>query len=399
MAAHVQAIRCSDPVPVLEAAATVYAVIPVFNRLHHTKNCLENLLAQSYRPIHILLVDGGSTDDTPGEIRVKYPQVEVIQSDRELWWGEAMQLGIERSLQRSCCENDFILMMNNDTLIGPDYVTTLVRVSRERQVAVCGMVVDSRDSSRILDAGEFIDWKTYSFPVKTVRKLGERFVEGVDLLSGRGTLIPLRMVRCAGNVNGARFPHYIADCEFFARLKRNGFQLGVSCETVIRSHVDEMGLSTQHAGPLTVLQAWRALFSKRSVDNVGNHWRFIQDCAPVGMRGRLKRKLILRCAYMVVSRTAVRHVMLPFLWFLSGSYYVTAKDCAACGCEVDALVRAGLLKSWGREGWYLLDKGFTERMGGDLHLKRLYRRAWNPCTKVTRWFRARSVGVSPDTLQ
>lgn len=377
----------------------VYVVIPVFNRFHYTKTCLENLFVQTYSTLHIIVVDGGSTDSTVVEIQTKYPSVEVIQGDRELWWGEAMQLGIERSLQHSRYEGDFILMMNNDTLVGPDYVATLVGVSCERQVAVCGLVVDSRDSTRVLDAGEYIDWDTYSFPVKTVRGPGERLREDVDLLSGRGTLIPLRMVRFAGNVNGARFPHYIADCEFFARLKRAGFQLAVSYEAIIRSHVDEMGLSTHQGNPLTFAQAWQALISKRSVDNVRNHWRFIHDCAPAGMRRRLKRRLILRYAHLVATRTAVRHMMLPLLWFLSGTYYVTAKDCASCGCEVDALIRGGLLKSWRREGWYLLDEGFTDRMGDNPKLRRLYRIAWNPCTKVMRWFRSRSVRLSPGSLQ
>ena len=177
------------------------------------------------------------------------------------------------------------VMMNNDTLIEPDYVTTLVRVSQEQNAAVGGAIVDSANPSRVLDAGEFIDWNTYSFPVKTVREPGETYVDEVDLLSGRGTLVPLRMVRQAGNVNGARFPHYIADCEFFSRLKRNGFRLGVTWDAVIRSHVGVTGLSTHHADPLTFAEVWQALFSRRSMDNVGNHWRFIEDCAPIRYGG------------------------------------------------------------------------------------------------------------------
>ena len=170
-------------------------------------------------------MDGGSTDGTPEQIRREYPHVEVLQDQKELWWGEAMQLGIEHCLRHSRRDDDMLLMMNNDTLIEPDYVATLVRVSQEQNAAVGGAIVDSANPSRVLDAGEFIDWDTYSFPVKTVREPGETYVDEVDLLSGRGTLVPLRMVLQAGNVNGARFPHYIADCEFFSRLKRKGFRL------------------------------------------------------------------------------------------------------------------------------------------------------------------------------
>jgi Glycosyl transferase family group 2 len=285
-----------------------------------------------------------------------------------------------------------LLMMNNDTHIDPDYVATLVRVSQERNAAVVGVVVDSSDPSNVLDAGEFIDWSTYSFPVKTVREPGETYIDGVDLLSGRGTLVPLAMVQAAGNVNGTRFPHYIADCEFFSRLKRKGFRLGVTWEAVIRSHVEVTGLSTQHANPLTFAQAWQALFSKRSMDNVLNHWRFIEDCAPPRLQGPLKRRLIRRCAYLVASRTALRHVALPLAWFLSGLYYVTKEDCLACGCDADLLLKTGVLKPWCYDGWYLLDEGSRSQSAKDPRVRRLYSRAWNPLTKMTRWIRAKRHG-------
>jgi GT2 family glycosyltransferase len=119
-------------------------------------------------------------------------------------------------------------MMNNDTLIEPDYVATLVRVSQEQNAAVGGAIVDSANPSRVLDAGEFIDWNTYSFPVKTVREAGETYMDEVDLLSGRGTLVPLRMVRQAGNVNGARFPHYIADWPILFAIKAKRLPLRVT---------------------------------------------------------------------------------------------------------------------------------------------------------------------------
>lgn len=381
------------------APPTVFAIIPVFNRLALTEACIKCLLVQTYSALRLIVVDGGSKDGTPDQIRRNYPQVELLQGQKELWWGEATQLGIEYCLRHSHRDDDMLLMMNNDTLINPDYVATLVRVSQERNAAVGGVIVDSSNPSRVLDAGEFIDWSTYSFPVKTVWEPGQTYVEGVDLLSGRGTLLPLRMVREAGNVNGGRFPHYIADCEFFARLKRKGFRLGVTCEAVIRSHVDVTGLSTQHSDPLTLAQAWKALFSKRSMDNVGNHWRFIEDCAPAPLRWQLKRRLIRRCAYLVASRTALRHVVLPLAWFLTGLYYVTKDDCVACGCNADLLRRAGVLKPWRQDDWYLLDEEFRGQFGDDRQLRRLYRRAWNPVTKVTRWIRTKRFGYGSDIRQ
>lgn len=368
---------------------TVFVVIPVFNRLCLTTVCLDCLRAQTYSPLCLIVVDGGSTDGTKDALAKSYPDVVVLSGQKELWWGGAMQLGIEYCLRRSRREDDMLLMMNNDTLIEQNYVETLVRVSQERNAAVGGLIVDSRDPSRVLDAGEFVDWKTYSFPVKTAIESGETFLEGVDLLSGRGTLVPLSMVRQAGNVNADRFPHYIADCEFFSRLKRHGFHLGVTYETTIQSHVEETGLFTNGSVALTFLQAWKALFSVRSMDNIRNHWRFIEDCAPAASRGHLKRRLIHRSAYLVMSRTKLRHIGLPLAWFLGGSYYVTKNDCSVCRCDADELVAAGILKPWHRADWYVFATEQQDWISGRQELRRLYRRAWNPGTKFTRWIKAK----------
>jgi len=43
----------------------VFAIIPVFNRLPFTLACIEHLRSQTYRPLEIIVVDGGSTDDFP----------------------------------------------------------------------------------------------------------------------------------------------------------------------------------------------------------------------------------------------------------------------------------------------------------------------------------------------
>lgn len=44
-------------------------VVPVYNRPHLVVRCLESLKSQTYRPLHIIVVDNDSTDDTLSNIK------------------------------------------------------------------------------------------------------------------------------------------------------------------------------------------------------------------------------------------------------------------------------------------------------------------------------------------
>jgi glycosyltransferase involved in cell wall biosynthesis len=369
---------------------TVFVVIPVFNRLQFTKECLDSLRAQTYAPLRLIVVDGGSTDGTRASLEKNYPEVVVLGDKDELWWGGAMQRGIEYSLQNGRSKEDMLLMMNNDTYVEPNYVDILVRVSQHKNAAVGALVVDSCNPNRILDAGEFIDWSTYRFSVKTTIENGEFFFDRVDMLPGRGTLVPMHMIEQSGNINALLFPHYIADYEFFCRLKRQGFRLGVTYEARVQSRVDATGLFAGESASLTFCQAWKVLFSTGSMHNVRDHWRFIDQCAPSHLRSNLKGRLLWDSTYLALSRTKLRHVVLPLSWFVAGLYYVTKNDCDRCGLNVTELVRENILRPWTKEGWYVFSAPREKLWRERRELRPLYARSRNPLTKVSRWLRAKA---------
>lgn len=284
----------------------VFVVIPVFNRLQFTRDCICCLKRQSYRDLTVIVADGGSTDGTQDAIRKEFPDVVLLTSERELWWAGSTAMGIEHALKAGTVETDAVLMLNNDTLIPDDYVERLVSASLRHDAAVGAMVVDSRNPEKVLDAGEFIDWSDYSFPVRDHILPMERFCDGVDVVPGRGSLVPLRMIRAAGNVDEALLPHYLADYEFAYRIKSHGFRLGVCYETAILAHVEETGIVPGAGTDMTFRQVWREAFSRRSMANVMDHWRFVARHAPEGRVLAVKSMLVRRVIFDFLFRTRLR---------------------------------------------------------------------------------------------
>jgi GT2 family glycosyltransferase/SAM-dependent methyltransferase len=293
---------------------TVFVVIPVFNRLHFTRSCIADLKAQTHQPLVIIVADGGSTDRTPDILRKAHPDIHVLTSTEEQWWAGSVQQGIAYALKLSAHEDDLVLMMNNDTRFPPDYVETLVNVSREQNAAVGALVVDSRDPTRSLDAGEYMDWANYDFPLKSAPLAGETMCTDVDFLPGRGSLVPLRMIRESGNVDARLLPHYLADYEFFYRLKKAGHRLCVTYTTRIEAHIEETGIKPG-AGIASFRTIYRECFSRRSMNNVLDHWRFVSRHAPPEHRNRLKLRFIARVFLDFTMRSPLRPVLWPpFSW-------------------------------------------------------------------------------------
>lgn len=413
-----------------DGESCVYAVIPVFNRIHFTLACIKDLKEQTYPNIQIIVADGGSTDGTIDEIRRRFPDVVVLTAEKELWWTGAMAMGIEHALYESNGRDDFVLMMNNDTQIPENYVSSLMAASRIYEAAVGAIVVDSRDPSCILDAGEYIDWDTYSFPVNTDVDPDDDFRDDVDVLPGRGSLIPMEMIRVAGNVDAQLLPHYLADYEFFYRLKKHGFRLGVYYGIRLLSHIEETGIVPGTTG-ISFRIALKELFSRRSMTNVIDHWRFVRRHAPSKMRVRIQLRLILRAAGVFLLRTPLRPIgvilvglfrlqtlfslaikgqfrsffyflkefkekrvdilcnpkhfpaliRLPIYLFASPGP-VRQSECIRHGLDVENLMGRGILRPIEIEDWYKLTTLNFGRMNESKNLKRLFWLAWNPCRKL-----------------
>jgi GT2 family glycosyltransferase len=98
-------------------------IVLAWNQLRETLECLESLQQTHYENLHLSLVDNGSSDGTADVVTLQFPQVEVLRLEKNVGIARGYNTGIENALAN---EADFVLVMNNDTVIAPDMVNELV---------------------------------------------------------------------------------------------------------------------------------------------------------------------------------------------------------------------------------------------------------------------------------
>ncbi|CAG1772114.1 partial N-acetylglucosaminyl-diphospho-decaprenol L-rhamnosyltransferase, partial [uncultured bacterium] len=101
-----------------------------------TLECLASLQHVTYPAMRILLVDNGSHDDTLPAVHAAYPNVSILALGENKRFAAGNNNGMKVALEEG---TDFVLLLNNDTTVAPDFITHLV--DRHRATERCGMVV------------------------------------------------------------------------------------------------------------------------------------------------------------------------------------------------------------------------------------------------------------------
>lgn len=244
---------------------TVWVLIPVFNRLAHTKVILEGLRQQKGVTLQVVVVDDGSTDGTSAFL-AQQRDVITLQGNGQLWWAGAIDLAL-KFIHPKLATGDFFLFVNNDTCFDDGYVAALVSASQTNGRAVVGcMLRSSVPPYEFLDMGVRANlWAMATWHI--TRDLDPEEVQQprgtypVDFLPGRGTLYPAEVLGRIGAMRPRLLPHYHADYEYADRARRAGFPLLVTSSAVAYS-TDDFG--NQRRMPTL----WQRKFGKGSAENI-----------------------------------------------------------------------------------------------------------------------------------
>jgi glycosyltransferase involved in cell wall biosynthesis len=124
-------------------SALVSCIVPVFNGERYIQQALESIHQQTYRPLEIIVVDDGSTDNTIGVVKRLEFSVQYIEQDN-------MGPAAARNLGINLAKGDFVALLDSDDLWHQEKLTKqMARFQAKPELDVCITHINHFEDSEI----------------------------------------------------------------------------------------------------------------------------------------------------------------------------------------------------------------------------------------------------------
>jgi Predicted glycosyltransferases len=209
---------------------SISIIIPVHNRKLLTQNILNQLHQQvlgiDVAQITIVVVDDGSIDGTSELIRHEFAQVHLLRGDGSLWWGGAIKLGMEYSINH--LNTDYILWLNDDIVLADNFINNLANLchlNSNQETIIGGLVRNKNEPNWLVYSGH-----VNNTPLRDINFFNDREEILVDLICGNIVLIPRKVVNTIGFPDATWLPQNGCDYEYILRARQAGFRIVVNSQ-------------------------------------------------------------------------------------------------------------------------------------------------------------------------
>ena len=219
-------------------------VIPVFNQLHYTRQCVETLNRAGVADDQIIVINNASTDGT-AEFLAQHPQIHAVNNESNVGCGPAWTQGAKLSAA------EWTVVLNNDVLIPAGCLEGLMAFAVENNYDIACPAMREGEAD--------YDWQSHA--ATFMEKM--RDVRRDD--SGHGVCFAVhrRVFEKIGFFNN--FGGY-EDDDFFRRARAAGFRLA----TTGRAWLHHFGSITQKSTKFKVVMTRE--HRERYRRAVGHNW-------------------------------------------------------------------------------------------------------------------------------
>lgn len=199
----------------------VSIIIINYNGYIHTKECLESLLKIKYSNYKIFLIDNDSKNKEGSLLDNEFGSfVTVIQNNDNYGFCKGNNIAIKKIFKDKTFK--YILLLNNDTIVEPDFLDVLVEKAENTQNAgsVSPKIMQYYNKSKIDSLGIIY--------YKCGMGFNKNFIDNTPIFSATGTCVlypvkALKDIAYKGEVFDENFFMYSEDIDVGFRLLHKGY--------------------------------------------------------------------------------------------------------------------------------------------------------------------------------
>lgn len=211
----------------------IYVIVVTYNGERWIEHCLKSVYKSSI-DLSAILIDNGSTDKTVDIVKLKYPQCKIIETNENLGFGRANNLGIQIAISKGA---EYIYLLNQDAWITEDCIETLINIHiKNPNYGILSPI-------QLTGNGNNIDSNFLKYAIKKVEdsnficdcllsRLNDVYETG--FIMAAHWLIYVPYLNDVGIFSSA-FPHYGEDNNLVQRYIYKGYKVGL-CPHVYAYH-------------------------------------------------------------------------------------------------------------------------------------------------------------------
>ena len=196
----------------------------------HLRECLDSLGQQDYPAdrIEVIVVDNGSAEDPTAEVRARFHDARVIRNERNIGFAAGNNQGAAAS------SGDYVIFLNDDTRVHPDWLRELVETARRRNAAAVASYILDWSGTKVDFVDGAVNFQGKGFQLEYGADASRLTPEEKPLLfsCGCAMLMDRSVLQDAGGWDEGMFAYY-EDVELGWRLHVMGHEVWLAPRAIV----------------------------------------------------------------------------------------------------------------------------------------------------------------------
>ena len=209
-------------------------IIPVFNQLEYTIQCVESIEKTVNERIQIVIVNNASSDNTLGFLnKVISAKIDmtIVNNDTNRGFPEAVNQGIKQAL------GDFIIIANNDIVFTDGWLERMIEVvSDDSGIGIVGPVSNEVSGLQKDENAKYNSMEEMHKYAETVKKMNKGEILNFPRLAFLCTLIMREVIDSIGGLDERFSPGNYEDDDFCLRAQLAGFKAAIAKDVFIHHY-------------------------------------------------------------------------------------------------------------------------------------------------------------------